>query len=29
VFSVTLYAVAYASVVLYLATLIFRAKEVN
>jgi ABC-type transport system involved in multi-copper enzyme maturation permease subunit len=27
--SVTLYAVAYAAVVLYLATLIFRAKEVN
>jgi len=28
-FSVTLYAVAYAAVVLYLATLVFRAKEVN
>ncbi len=29
VFSVTLYAVAYAAVVLYLATLVFRAKEVS
>ncbi len=29
IFSVTLYAVAYAAVVLYLATLIFRAKEVS
>ena len=28
-FSVTLYAIAYASAVLYLATIVFRAKEVN